>query len=178
MAARRENPSEDELVRRGAMGDRKAQELLVRRYEEVALRFAHRMLGSSDEARDAVQEAFYRALSHLPDLHGRFGPWFFRILSNVCTDQYRKRRRTALLPLNGSERANPDPDHTLRALVRQALQLLPERYRTVIALRDLEGFSTQETADLLGIREGAVRVLLFRARQRLATVIRELEEDQ
>ncbi len=173
-----ESLPEEELVRLSVAGDRDARELLVRRYERSAFRVAYHLLGSNDDARDAVQESFYRALKRLSSLRGRFGPWFFRILTNVCTDERRRRRRAAILPLTGTERAEPNPDFDLRSLVREALRLLPERYRTVIVLRDIEGFSSRETAEMLGINEGAARVLLLRARRRLADLIGQLEEGQ
>lgn len=169
---------EDELVRAARGGDNDARAELVRRYQPPAYGLAVRLLGSREEARDAVQEAFLRAFRQMHSLQGAFGPWFFRILVNLCYDTRRRRRRARVVPLNGEERADDEPDFALRELVRLALARLPERYQTVLLLRDVQGFSTAETAEALGTTEGTARVLLLRARRRLAQILEELERSE
>ncbi|NOZ56791.1 MAG: sigma-70 family RNA polymerase sigma factor [Calditrichaeota bacterium] len=167
---------EHELIAAALKGDDRAREELARRARARAYRVAFRLLGSSEDARDAVQEAFLKAFRHLKSLRGeRFEPWFTKIVVNVCLDERRRRRRAILLPLETDGPASRDADFALRNLVRRALALLPDRYRAVLVLRDVEGYSTRETAELLGLEEGTTRVLLLRARRRLADTLRELD---
>ncbi len=170
---------EHELVAAALDGDRRARDELARRTVTRAYRVALRLLDSPEDARDAVQEAYLKAFRHLTSLRGeRFEPWFTKILVNVCLDERRRRRRAVLLPLEPHTPVDRDTDFALRSLVRRALALLPQRYRAVLVLRDVEAYSTRETAKLLGVEEGAVRVLLLRARRRLAEVLRELDRSE
>lgn len=170
-------------------------------------RTCRRLLQDEAEADDAVQESFLNAFAHLHAFRGqaRLSTWIHRIAVNVCL--MRLRRRIALAPaiesddcdaalgsllpsyLDDGHRDNPVPAWTAsvdelcerRALcerVRQLVQSLPEPHRTVLVLRDLEELSTEETAELLGVRINAVKTRLHRARQALRTMLeRELVEE-
>lgn len=186
--------AELELVRRLRDNDPTAYETLVRDYGGRMLAVARRMLSSDEDAQDAIQEAFLSAFRALAGFDGRsqLGTWLHRIVINACLMRLRTKRRRpetsieALLPqfLDDGHQAQPATiwRHTaeelaqnveLRALVRESIERLPESYRTVLKLRDLEELDTRETAEILGIQENAVKVRLHRARLALRTLLDE-----
>src|SRR4051812_38773891 len=104
--------SDEDLVDRARRGDLQAREDLFRRHWDVAYRVAYRLLGNEEDARDAVQDAFLKALVHLADFDGRSGfrTWLLRIVTNAAHDTSRRRRRRSVVRLgdteaNGSEAA-------------------------------------------------------------------------
>ncbi len=181
--------AERDLVSRLRRGDENAFERLVREQGGRLLSVARRFLRDEEEARDAVQECFlsaYRALDRF-DQGSRLSTWLHRIVINACLMRLRSRQRKPedsiedLLPkfqADGHQVNHPTPGwegsaETLlarsqtRSIVRQAIDRLPESYRTVLLLRDIEELSTEETAKSLGVSENAVKVRLHRARQAL-----------
>lgn len=180
---------ERDLVSRLRGGDERAFERLVREQGGRLLSVARRFLQDEEEARDAVQECFlsaYRALDRF-DQGSRLSTWLHRIVINACLMRLRSRRRKPedpiedLLPkfqADGHQVNHPTTEwegsaETLltrsqtRSIVRQAIDHLPESYRAVLLLRDIEEFSTEETAKSLGVTENAVKIRLHRARQAL-----------
>ena len=162
------------LVRRAQKGDRWAFEQLVDRHQHRLFTLAARLLGSPDEAADAVQEAFIRAWLGLSSFrHGaRFSTWLYRICFNAVHDQ-RTKRPTAPL----EEVAEPvDPRdqfvaHELSGALQQALATLEEEYRSAVVLYDVLGCSYAEIAELTGVAEGTVKSRIFRGRKRLAELL-------
>jgi len=162
------------LVRRAQKGDRWAFEQLVDRHQHRLFTLSARLLGSPDEAADAVQEAFIRAWLGLPSFrHGaRFSTWLYRICFNAVHDQ-RTKRPTAPL----EEVAEPvDPRdqfvaHELSGALQQALAGLEEEYRSAVVLYDVLGCSYAEIAELTGVAEGTVKSRIFRGRKRLAELL-------
>ena len=184
-----ERISERDLVLLLLSGDELAFERLVREQGGRLLALARRFLRDEEEARDAVQEGFlsaYKALDRF-DQGSRLSTWLHRIVVNACLMRLRSRRRRPEEPIedflprfqaDGHQVRHPTPEwegsaETLlaqsqtREIVREAIDRLPESYRTVLLLRDIEEFSTQETARSLGVTENAVKVRLHRARQAL-----------
>jgi len=166
-------------------GDDRAYAALVRRHGSRMLAVASRLLGSEAEAEDAVQDAFLSAFRSLDGFNGqsRLGTWLHRIVVNAALMRLRTRRRRPetsieeLLPRflenghfrNPPQRWQDDPESLLQSAdrkrwIRQKISTLPESYRTVLVLRDIENISTQETAELLGITPNAVKIRLHRAR--------------
>jgi RNA polymerase sigma-70 factor (ECF subfamily) len=169
-------------------GDAQAFEELVRRYSGRLLRAARRILASEDDARDALQDAFVAAFRSLRDFEAtaRLSTWLHRIVVNASLMKLRTRRRKPeeeieqYLPrfLEDGHQTPPSTPWSesadtmlerkeLRGLVRAAIERLPESYRTVLVLRDLEELSTEETAAMLGASPNAVKIRLHRARQAL-----------
>jgi RNA polymerase sigma-70 factor (ECF subfamily) len=158
-------------------GSRSAFGELVLRYERRVLRVILQFVHDQDLAEDLAQEAFVRAYQRLAqfDPSRRFGPWLFRIGVNLTLDYLRRRRRRGwwtLFSEAGSERT-PDPEAAdprealdLSQEVRQVLDQLPEAYRTVLVLRDLENFSTSEIAAIMNRKEATVRWRLAEGRSR------------
>jgi RNA polymerase sigma-70 factor (ECF subfamily) len=176
-------PGDDLLLARSQRGDRDALEELFRRYRQVAYRVAYRLLGNEADALDAVQEAFVKALTHLPGFEGRssFKTWLLRVVSNAALDYGRQRgRRDALrmdlLAPQQREGLEPlvmpepgrDLDRTaLRRQLHRAIAQLPAAQRQTFVLHAEAELSYREVADVLGISIGTVMSRLFYARQKL-----------
>jgi RNA polymerase sigma-70 factor (ECF subfamily) len=179
---------EQKLIERCLAGDASAFEPLVERYRQRVWRLAYQLLHDREEAWDCAQEAFVRAFHSLPSFrgHAAFYTWLFRITVNVATD--RQRSRGAQARAFGAERLSeeewkrtmPDPgtrpdqaavQSEQRERIRQALDALPLKARTIIMLSDVEGLSYREIADVLGCPIGTVMSRLHNARKRLKTLL-------
>ncbi len=182
--------SQDEAAWVAALqaGDEQAFEKLVRAYSGRMLAVAQRMLQSESDAQDAVQEAFLSAFRGLGRFEGgsRLSTWLHRIVVNAALMKLRSRQRRPedpieeLLPkfLENGHLAQPAVEwkesaqtalerQEVRASVHDGIDRLPESYRTVLLLRDIEELDTQETARLLEMSSNAVKIRLHRARQAL-----------
>ena len=169
-----------------------AFESLVRAYTPRLLAVARRMLGSDEDARDVVQDGFlnaFRAIDRFEG-HAKLSTWLHRIVVNAALMKLRTRRRKpeeSLEPLLPSFRENghhadkfsawdeaaddlAEREET-RQVVREAILSLPETYREVLVLRDIEEMNTDETARALGITPNAVKIRLHRARLALRTLL-------
>lgn len=173
-------------------GDDRAYETLVRTYGGRMLAVAQRLLGSEDDAQDALQDAFISAFRAIHSFAGgsRISTWLHRITVNAALMKLRTRRSRpeqsidALLPrfLDDGHQAEPVVDwqdtaevaavrEETRAAVRSAIAELPQDYRIVLQLRDIEELSTEETAAMLGLSVNATKTRLHRARQALRTLL-------
>jgi RNA polymerase sigma-70 factor, ECF subfamily len=172
--------------------DSTAYQELVRRFGGQMLATARRLLRCDEDCADAVQEAFLSAFQALDKFEGnsKLGTWLHRIVVNACLMKIRARARRSevsiegLLPTfdesghhaNGVRRWKRSPDEQLlreetRSLVRRCIDMLPDDYRTVLLLRDIEELSTDEAASILGSAPGTVKTRLHRARQALRTLL-------
>ncbi len=154
-------------------GDVAAYDLLVRRHMRRAFAVALRLLGQHQDAEDLVQEAFIAALEKIDtfDTNRDFAPWFYRILVNRCLNARKSlaRRSGVDLPI---EAMSPDASplveterSEMRSRLKSAMSLLPERQRLIVSMFDLEGFSSPEIAEVMGISDGTVRWHLHQARR-------------
>jgi RNA polymerase sigma-70 factor, ECF subfamily len=158
------------LVRAAQNGDVDAFEELVRRYQTSIYRVALRMLGSRADAQDAVQETFVRAWRALPRFRhdSAISTWLYRIVTRRALDRIASRRSTGTLEEVEVE-AGPDPaqaaehQERLRA-IRRAIAKLPPDQRAALVLREFEGLSYQEVAQVLGASVPAVKTRIHRAR--------------
>jgi RNA polymerase sigma-70 factor, ECF subfamily len=158
-------------------GDASLFEILMRRYNQRLFRVARGILADDAEAEDVMQEAYVRAFRELASFRGeaRFATWLTRIACHEALARTRKRRR--LVPIAGGEPPDPPseasgPDRELenrelQALLREALEALPDPLRAVFCLREVEGLSSEQTADALGLSVENVRVRLHRAKRSL-----------
>ena len=131
---------------------------------------ARNLVGSAQDAEDAVQDAFLKVYRGISRFRGgsSFATWLYRILVNSCYDQLRRSRRRAETPLPPKVAlASSSPDHPLRLSIEAALSRLDERERTAFLLCEVEGFSHREAGEILDLSENASRGLLFKARRRL-----------
>jgi RNA polymerase sigma-70 factor (ECF subfamily) len=176
VAPRVEETGDARLVELARTGDDTAFAFLVTRYERKLIRVLARLVHDDELARDLAQETFWKVYTRLDqfDTSRRFGPWLFRIGVNQCLDHLRRhglriaasidwRRGDQPLP----ELADPDPRirEELAQEVRFVLGRLPLAYRTILVLRDLEGFSSAEVAAIVGRQEATVRWRLARGRE-------------
>lgn len=162
-----------DMVRRG---NRAAYGELVHRYENKLKRTIYRMVGNLQTSEDLTQEAFLKAYDRLSDfdVSRRFGPWLFQIGVNGAVDWLRRSRKRAAVSLHqvrpdGSALEIPVDDARdhldLSQEVQHVLAKIPLQYRTVLTLRDLEGFSTSEVAAIVGREDATVRWRLGKARE-------------
>src|SRR4051812_44401933 len=177
--ARAEDLGDARLVERARSGDDQAFAALVVRYERKLIRVLARLVRDEELARDLAQETFWKVYNRLDhfDTARRFGPWLFRIGGNLGLDQLPRRDAPPATSLDraaidsGEQRAFdvPDPDPRIHAELAQEVQFVLERisvpYRTILVLRDLEGFSSAEVAAIVGRREATVRWRLAKARE-------------
>jgi RNA polymerase sigma-70 factor (ECF subfamily) len=167
-----------QVLARAISGDVSAFEQIVIRYERRVLTLAWRLLGSGADAQDASQEVFMRAFRFLRkfDSTRPFEPWLIRLTVNVCRDIGRKRTVTVLLDADAVQ-AHSDPHMELsseeqKAMLKKALQELPEKERAAVVLRDIEGFSTAEVAEILGSSAATVRSQISTARLKIRKVLK------
>ena len=165
------------FVEQSRKGDRNAFGELVLRYEKRLVRVIGRFVSDQDLAEDLTQETFLRAYERLEqyDPSRRFGPWLFRIGVNLTLDYLRKRKRrgwTTLFSESGTEKPIDPEDRDPREQidvsqeVHRVLDEIPEKYRSVLVLRDLENFSTSEIAAIMNRKEATIRWRLAEARNR------------
>jgi RNA polymerase sigma-70 factor (ECF subfamily) len=180
------------LVEQLRRGDPQAFEALVRQYGGRMLATARRLVGTDDDARDVVQEAFLAALRAIDGFAGaaRLSTWLHRIVINAALMRLRSQRRRreesidGLLPRFDDEGRWAEPAslwdastdalferHETRAMVRRAIDQLPLNYRSVLLLRDIEELDTDEAAMLLAVTPNAVKTRLHRAHQALRTLL-------
>jgi RNA polymerase sigma-70 factor (ECF subfamily) len=158
---------------------------LVERYDQKLYNFSLRMCRDASDAEDLVQETFLNVFRYINSFRyeTKFKNWLYKIAANSCIKKRRKskfapERELSLdefTPQNESEKPDKVPEwaqlpldkvlnHELQDIINQAIVALPEKYRVVMVLRDLEGFSTDETAQILNLSESNVKVRLHRAR--------------
>ena len=165
------------LLHRAVAGDVSAFEQIIVRYERRVMSFAWRLLGRPEDAQDASQEVFLRAFRYLHRFDpGRpFEPWLMKMTVNVCHDLGKK--RTPYVELDPDLlRGGRDPHDELHSeeqkkILYKALQELPEKERGAVVLRDIEGFSTAEVAEILGSSEPTVRSQISTARLKIRKAV-------
>lgn len=178
--------SDGELVERARNRDEAAVRILTRRYNLRLFRIVRSILRNDAEAEDVVQEAYVRAFTGLDLFRGEagFGTWLIRIAINEAMGRLRRRRPTVDWDTHGENRihaeiiqfpasaTNNDPErimarNEIRDLLEQAIDNLPDAFRTVFVARIVEGMNIDETAALLGLRPETVKTRLHRARRLL-----------
>jgi RNA polymerase sigma-70 factor (ECF subfamily) len=173
--------SDAELVERYLAGDRAAFTTLVHRHERRVYNLAYRMLGREEDARDASQEAFLTALRKLSSFRGEaaFTTWMHRVTVNACYDILRRRKREPRLEEWPDEGAPPPgpvaSDHADSAAeavdIQRALARVPEEFRVVLVLHDVQDLAYEEIGGILGIPVGTVKSRLHRGRVALGRLL-------
>ena len=174
------------LVQAAKGGDLEAFSELVRRYDRNIFRIAQHITHNEEDAQDVVQDAFLKAYQNLGQFQGnsKFYTWLVRIAVNEALMRLRKRRTDRTVSLDEDVETeegtmprevadwSPNPEQIygqseLGEILRKTIQGLPHGFRTVFVLRDIEGLSTEETAEMLGLSIPAVKSRLLRARLQL-----------
>src|SRR5215471_17867384 len=171
---------DEEVVARVLAGETGLFEIIMRRHNQRIYRVARSILHKDDEAEDVMQDTYVRAYEHLDQFEGRakFSTWLTRIAVNEALA--RRQRATRYQELEPGSQREGDPmdrvasltlnpeqqvaDTEIRVLLEQAIEELPDKYRTILVLRDVEEMSTSDAAEVLEISEENVKVRLHRAR--------------
>jgi len=162
------------LVAAALAGRGEAFGVLVERYERAVYHLCLRTMRDSEEARDCTQEAFFKAFRSLKTFkpEAKFSTWIFSIAYHACCDRLSRRKRYSDSELTDRADSTPGPaqvaesNDAARAL-RDAIEALPEKYRTVITLYHLQGRQYDEIARVLDLPMGTVKTHLFRAKELL-----------
>lgn len=174
------------LVERARSGDLSAFDQLVRQYERQVFRIAQHITQNREDAQDVVQDAFFKAYQKLDQFQGnsKFYTWLVRIAVNEALMRLRKRRTAKTVSMDEEVQTEegslprdfadwtPNPEQQykqaeLKEILQKTIQGLPPGFRTVFTLRDVEGLSTEETAEALNLSVPAVKSRLLRARLQL-----------
>lgn len=180
-----DDASDEMLAGRVQRGDRVAFDVLVRRYLRPIHAVVASFLREPADAEDAVQESFLRALDNIAkyDVTRPFAPWLYQVARNVALNRAASEAKRRTEPIEGDDFAStgPAPDEALelaeiRRRVEAAIHGLPEQRRTAFRLHDVDGYSTAETAALMGLSEGTVRSHVHHARRELRAVLADSQE--
>jgi RNA polymerase sigma-70 factor, ECF subfamily len=184
--------SEQDFIERLKERDEEAFETLVQRYGARMLATARRLLGNEHDAYDAVQQAFISAFRSIAGFNAdaKLSTWLHRIVANAALMQLRSRRRRPELPIQdllprfddngqwvdesvhaGWVEEHPIHQRETRQMVRRCIDRLPEIYRSVLLLRDIEDLDTMEVAEILATSPNAIKIRVHRARQALKSLI-------
>jgi len=179
-----------DLVRRAQQGDADAFEVLVRKHQGRVFAVAGGILRNREDVEDIAQQVFAKAYFSLKkfDQRAAFSTWLYKITVNECWDLLRKKKvrplvyeselseEHAMMYMATEEKSDQGPDVSEQLEVRQQLDqwldCLEERDRAMLTLKEIQGFTVEEIAEILGINGNTVKVRLFRARQRVAQMIR------
>jgi RNA polymerase sigma-70 factor (ECF subfamily) len=181
------------LIQAARRGDVESFNTLVLAYQDMAFSVAYRVMGESEAAADATQEAFISAFKKLDQFRGdQFKAWLMRIVTNACYDELRRRQRRPAASLDTLQDEAPqaelallDDDETpeqrlqraeLNRAIQDCLTDLPVDQRMVAVLADVEGYAYQEIADMTSSSLGTVKSRLSRARTRLRDCLQGAEE--
>jgi len=186
------NDVEARLAKLSLSGDRRAFAELVDLYKDKIFHLAYRMLGNAHEAEDIVQETFLRVFKNLDryDETQKFSTWIYRIGTNLCIDRLRKRKSAYSLDADMPDGEGADwysllpgneetPEKQLilsetQAQVREAIDTLPEKYKSIVILRYIHDLSLQEIGEILDMPVTTVKTRVHRGREYLR---KKLEEE-
>ena len=186
-------PTDEELITRFQNGDVYAFDLLVRRYKDPLLNFIYRFLGDLVESEDIVQETFYRVYKnkHYYKEVAKFSTWIYTIAGNLAKTELRRRKRRKVFSIHKETAAEKelelpdlksDPEKEVNTvitenIIQKAITSLPQKFRQVIVLRDIQGFSYEEISSIIKVPLGTVKSRVNRARLKLQKDLNFLLED-
>ncbi len=183
--------TDEELIARFQEGDNYAFDLLVKRYKDPLMNFIFRFLGDRNEAEDIVQETFLRLYKnkHYYKEIAKFSTWIYTIAGNLAKTELRKKKRRKLFSIHQFMQTEkdydiPDESHSPETeantvitdnLIQRAIQKLSPKFKQVILLRDVQGFSYEEISEIVGIPLGTVKSRVNRARLKLQEYLKDLD---
>ena len=188
------NPLSDEiLIEKFQNGDNYAFDQLVRRYKEPLLNFVYRFVGDLTEAEDIVQDTFFRVYKnkHYYKNVAKFSTWIYTIAGNLAKTELRRRKRRKIFSIHRDTQeekewdlpdieTNPEKEvNTVvtERIIQKAINNLPDKFREVVVLRDIEGFSYEDISDIIRVPLGTVKSRVNRARLRLQEDLDFLVDD-
>jgi len=195
IAANSARETDEELMARFQAGDSAAMEEIFARFQKPLFNFFYRMVSRRETAEDLVQETFLKLCRFGHTFCGsnaKFTTWLYSVAGNQCRDYLRHSARRPEMPVADLEESysedpmeipppaqdSPVEEHLIRMEIRQelksAIKSLPEKERTAIVLREYHGLEYKEIAEVLGCPIGSVKVLIFRARQRLRERLKDM----
>ena len=174
-------PSDEEnLIEQAKKGDKKALTKLVKNYEQTVYNFSFKICRDRDKAENIMQETFYSMVKHLKqfDNKSKLSTWLYRIVANHCLMQARREKSRHFVAIENDETLFEEKyavdysrmptkyteNEELKKILDEAISKLSPDYRMIFLLRDVEGLSTEETADAAGLSLSAVKSRLHRAR--------------
>lgn len=187
----------DKLIKRAKDGDVEAFERIIEEHQAVVYSIAYKMAGNESDAFDMAQEAFLKIYRNINKFDGRskLSTWIYRVASNTCLDELKKRKRHIENTKSLDEEfdtaedkivfeikdGKPLPDEQLenaelREVLNKAVAELSEQHKSVLVLRDIEGFSYEDIAEILNINTGTVKSRLSRARMALRKILKDKGE--
>ncbi|MCX7748555.1 MAG: sigma-70 family RNA polymerase sigma factor [Clostridia bacterium] len=187
--------NEKHLLIKAKNGDIEAFEKLIGEYQKKVFNIAFRMVGNHDDASEIAQEVFLKVYKSLKSFkeEASFSTWIYRITTNVCLDELRKKKNKKVISLDEEIKAqdgemkrqvvddSPTPEMAvegkiIRKAVSDSIKMLSEEHRIVIVMRDIQGFSYEEIAKVLKCPEGTIKSRINRARQSLREILKNNKE--
>ena len=187
--------NEKALVERARSGDIEAFEKLIEGCQKKVFNIAFRMIGNYDDANELAQEVFLKAFRSIKKFKGDslFSTWIYKVTANVCLDEIRRRKNKRVFSLDEEveygdgdlKRQIPDnaptPDveveiNEIKKVVNKSIQELPNDYKSIIILRDIQGLSYDEISKIFDCPEGTVKSRINRARQALKKILQGKKE--
>jgi RNA polymerase sigma-70 factor, ECF subfamily len=190
---------DEDLMAQFQAGSVEAFDLLVARYKDPLASYLYRFLGDARESEDLLQETFMRVFRNRHSYRriARFSTWLYTIAGNLARSEYRKRRRRRVTSLQGINKDEEEyeveiPDNTFRpdthangvlqeAAIQEALRQIPEEFREVVVLRDVQQLAYEEIAEITGLPMGTVKSRINRGRTKLQQLLRDVytpDEDE
>jgi RNA polymerase sigma-70 factor (ECF subfamily) len=184
--------TDEELVKRFQDGDERAYIELVKRYKDRLLNFVFRYLNSYEQSEDVVQDTLMKLYTsaHMYKEIAKFSTWIFTIAANLAKSELRRLKRRRVISIHSmgfddseyeipSEEFDPEKETTSNygeKQIQEAIDTLPDQFKTVIILREVQQLSYEEISQILGISIGTVKSRINRGRLRLQKLLRELKE--
>jgi len=184
--------TDEELIARFQEGDERAYVELVRRYKDRLLNFVYRYLNSYEQAEDVVQDTLMKLYTsaHMYREIAKFSTWIFTIAANLAKSELRRLKRRRVISIHSmgfddkeyeipSETYDPEKETTSaygEKQIQQAIDTLPDQFKTVILLREVQQLSYEEISRILGVSIGTVKSRINRGRLRLQKLLKELKE--
>lgn len=172
------------LIKRFIEGDETTFRLLVQRHKDKVRNITYLTLGNADAVDDIAQDVFLTVYKNLHRFRfeSQFSTWLYRITVNKCKDHLRKKRIRNIFTSFSEEDTEPGYHSTheskdIAAIVRKALEELPDKLRIPLMLKDLEGLSYQEIAQTVNCEIGTVKSRIFRAREGLRNILKPYEKE-
>lgn len=185
-----DNQTDEQLIFSFQEGDNSAYDEIVKRYKDRLTNFIFRYVGSYDECEDIVQDTFIKVYvsKHLYKEIAKFSTWIYTIAINLAKTKIIKKQKYKIFSLSSNEEEEKDfdipddaflPDTNANAkfqneYIQKALNSIPENYRKLVILRDIEDFSYEEIADMTGLPMGTVKSRINRGREKLQVLLKDI----